>query len=57
MTMRVPIYECRACGQRYPLMPYYPAAAPHGPDKNCRGELGWEIVMEDYPPVSRRAEP
>lgn len=44
------LYECNACQQRYPLVPYYRAAAPHGPDKDCRGEDGWTLVEEDYPP-------
>lgn len=42
----VRIYECNACGARYPIMPYYPVAAPHGPDKKCRGDLGWTLVRE-----------
>lgn len=44
------LYECNACKARYPLVPYYPAAAPHGPDRKCRGELGWTLVRENYPP-------
>lgn len=50
--MIVRVFECRACGQRYPLMPYYPAAAPHGPDRDCNAPLGWELVREQYPPTS-----
>lgn len=52
MKMWVEIWECRACGQRYPIVPYHRAAAPHGPDKNCRAPYGWMVVKELYPPTS-----
>lgn len=45
-----PMFECVACGARYPIMPYYPAASPHGPNRDCRGEQGWKRVKEPYPP-------
>lgn len=48
--LRVPIYECVACGQRYPILPYYPAAAPHGVERDCTAPLGWMIVNEAWPP-------
>jgi hypothetical protein len=54
VSLFVRIYECNACGQRYPIMPYYPVAAPHGPDKKCRGDLGWSMVTEEL--VSADAE-
>lgn len=41
------VYECNACGARYPIVPYYPVAAPHGPDKKCRGDMGWTLVREE----------
>src|SRR5690606_9492930 len=48
--MIVTVFECRACGERFPVVPYYPHAAPHGPDKNCRAPQGWMPVKETYPP-------
>lgn len=48
--MLIVVVECVACGQRYPIMPYYPYAAPHGPNKDCRAPLGWRSVKEPYPP-------
>lgn len=50
MTLYVKLYECVACGQRYPLVPYYPAAAPHGPNKDCTAPQGWKPVKEQWPP-------
>lgn len=47
--MRVWIFECNDCGQRYPLMPYYPAAAPHGPNKDCQAPSGWTRIKESFP--------
>ena len=44
--MIVEAFQCNKCGQRYPIMPYYPKAAPHGPNKDCWGELGWTKVKE-----------
>jgi hypothetical protein len=49
------VHECIACGQRYPLVPYYKAAAPHGPDRDCAAPLGWIQVREQYPPTSNPA--
>lgn len=48
--MKVQVWECRACGCRYPIAIYYPAAAGHGPDRRCRAPWGWKVVLEDYPP-------
>jgi hypothetical protein len=45
----VRLYECVACGQRYPMIPYYPKAAAHGPQKDCRGEQGWREIREEHP--------
>lgn len=47
-------FECNACGCRYPLMPYYNAAAPHGPDRDCTAPLGWRLVREDWPPATNQ---
>lgn len=52
MTLTVAVFECNACGRRYPLAIYYPAASAHGPDKDCRAELGWTQVSEVFPPVT-----
>lgn len=57
MTVLVSVFECLSCGRRYPLMPYYPAAAPHGPDRDCRAELGWMLVKEEYPPTKKNDGP
>lgn len=54
--MIVHVYECNACGKRYPIVPYYPVAAPHGPDKNCRGDLGWTMVRENLPAAAADEE-
>ena len=54
--LRVALYECNACGARYPVMPYYPIAAAHGPDLRCSGELGWTVVREDFPPRPARGD-
>lgn len=51
----VTVFECNDCGKRYPLMPYYPVAAPHGPKRDCRAPSGWTPVRESYPPRSRAA--
>lgn len=50
--MIVHIYECNDCGQRYPIVPYHRAAAPHGPKKNCTAPNGWTKVRECYPPTT-----
>jgi len=47
MSSVVRLYECAKCGQRYPLMPYHPAAAPHGPNKECRSQE-WQLVTIPY---------
>lgn len=51
-ALNVPIYECVSCGARYPLMPHVPAAAPHGPNRDCTAPLGWMVVNEAWPPTS-----
>ena len=38
------LHECALCGMRYPIVPYYPAAAPHGPYR-CTG-TEWRPVTE-----------
>lgn len=43
----VKIYECAKCGCRYPLVPYFPAAAPHGPNKDCSSRE-WIEVEERF---------
>lgn len=43
--MMAELYRCRDCGAVYPLVPYFKAAAPHGPDKACRSQR-WERVGE-----------
>lgn len=53
--LEVAIFECEACGCRYPCAIYYPKAAPHGPNKDCRAELGWRMVSEPFPPVTNQA--
>ena len=46
-TFHVKVFECAKCGQRYPLVPYFPAAAPHGPNKDCRSR-DWIEVREEF---------
>lgn len=55
MKMIVYLFECNACGQRFPLMPYYPAAAPHGPNKDCTAPLGWKRAVERISPGMKRS--
>jgi len=46
----VTVFECNDCGERYPMIPYYPKAATHGPAKDCVAPSGWTPVKEPYPP-------
>lgn len=55
--LEVAVFQCNSCGRRYPLAIYYPAAAPHGPDMDCRAELGWTMVSEPFPPVTNEPTP
>lgn len=47
----VKLFECAKCGQRYPIIPYYRAAAPHGPNKDCSSQE-WIEVVEEHPAAS-----
>jgi len=47
MIHSVKVFECVKCGRRYPLVPYYPAAAPHGPNKDCSSRK-WVEVKEQF---------
>lgn len=29
------LYRCKKCGQEYPIVPYFKAAASHGPSRDC----------------------
>lgn len=49
MTHITHLYECVKCGARYPLVPYFPKAAPHGPNRDCRCKQ-WVLVHEQHPP-------
>jgi len=49
MTHIAHLYECVKCGQRYPLVPYFSKAAPHGPNKDCTSRQ-WVLVHEQHPP-------
>ncbi len=53
MTLETQLWECNACKARYPIVPYYRVAAPHGPNKDCLGEQGWTVIEDDPRKVSR----
>lgn len=36
MSSLTRLFKCKKCGQVYPIIPYYPYAAPHGPNRDCR---------------------
>lgn len=39
------VMRCKACGQVYPIVPHFKAAASHGPNRDCNGRE-WEPVIE-----------
>lgn len=39
------LMRCTKCGTEYPIMPYFKAAAEHGPDRSCDGRE-WVPVEE-----------
>jgi len=53
MTHIVKLKQCAKCGQVYPIVPYYPHAAPHGPNRDCHGRI-WNDIEEEHPPASDR---
>lgn len=48
MTIIAKMFRCRDCGQVYPLVPFYKAAAPHGPDKACSSQDWVPVRMAAY---------
>ncbi len=40
------LFRCEKCCQVYPIVPYFKAAAPHGPNKDCRSKR-WIKLTED----------
>lgn len=55
MKYKVLLFECVKCGQRYPLVPHFAAAAPHGPNKDCTSRE-WVEVREEVDEHGRPVE-
>lgn len=49
----VNLYRCRICGAEYPMVPYFPMAAPHGPNQDCRSR-DWELISENVQRVQEK---
>lgn len=46
MSSLTRLFKCKKCGQVYPIIPYYPYAAPHGPNKDCRSRDWIDITNQ-----------